>query len=124
MRIGTRRSGRRGALKYVNKVMATAREAATPSLQPTVKERCFPLVLPDPKVRTEPWPRVRITGGRVTIRAAAGSEFRILDFVRRDARLAVLGEGSDPRGKPWLKVGLAKGKVGWIAAWFAEPVDR
>ena len=113
-----------GARRYVDKVMGTAREAATPSLIPTVKERCSPVAYRDPKVRTEPWPRARITGRRVTIRASAGSEFRILDFVRRDARVVVIGEAKDPRGMPWLRIGLARGRTGWIAAWFTEPVRR
>ena len=112
----------RGTLRYVDKVMGTARDAATPSLIGTVKERCYPVAYRDPKVRTEPWPRVEITGRRVTIRTAAGAENRIVDFVRRDARLPVLEKGKDLRGRPWLKVGLAKGKVGWIAAWFTRPL--
>ena len=112
----------RGAQKYVDKVVGTAREAATPGVRETVKERCFPVAYRDPRVRTEPWPRARITGNRVTIRAAAGSEFRILDFIRLDERVVVIGEGQDPRGKTWLKIGLAKGRVGWIAAWFTRPL--
>jgi hypothetical protein len=112
----------RGASRYVEKVMGTAREAATPSVRAAVKERCFPAAYRDPKVRTEPWPRVEIRGQRVTIRVAPGYEQRILDFVRRDARLPVLAKADDPRGRPWLKVGLAKGRVGWIAAWFARPL--
>ncbi len=110
----------RGTQRYVDKVMGTAREAATPSVRPSVKGRCFPVAYRDPKVRTEPWPRVEITGHRVTIRTAPGYEQRILDYVRRDARLTVLAELKDPRGRPWLKVGLAKGRVGWIAAWFTR----
>jgi len=109
-----------GTERYVNKVLSTAREAATPGLRAAVKERCLPVPFRDPKVRTEPWPRIEITGRRVTIRTGPGSENRIIDFVRRDARFPVLAEGKDLRGRPWLKVGLAKGRVGWIAAWFTR----
>jgi hypothetical protein len=112
----------RGALNYVNKVMATAREAAAPSLVAAVRERCFPVTYRDPKVRTEPWPRVAITGGRVTIRTGPGVENRIVTFVRRGARLPVLAKDPDARGRPWYKVGLAKGRTGWIAAWFTRPL--
>ncbi len=112
----------RGTLRYVDKVLATARAAAAPNLIPTVKQRCFPVAYRDPKVRTEPWPRVKITGRRVTIRTGPGAEQHILTYMRRDARLHVLAEGQDPRGRPWLKVGLAKGRTGWIAAWFTRPL--
>jgi hypothetical protein len=113
-----------GTLRYIEKVMGTARTAATPTVRETVRQRCFPVAYRDPKVRTEPWPRIEITGRRVTIRSGAGAENRILDYVRRDARLPVLAKGEDPRGRPWLKVGLAKSRTGWIAAWFTRAVDR
>ena len=112
-----------GARRYVDKVMGTARSGHA-QLDPDRQGALLPVAYRDPKVRTEPWPRARITGRRVTIRASAGSEFRILDFVRRDARVVVIGEAKDPRGMPWLRIGLARGRTGWIAAWFTEPVRR
>lgn len=110
------------AAGYVEKVMAIARYAASPELRDLVPGRCFPLAFDsDPKIRTEPFPRVLITGGRVNVRIAPGYENRPVAFVRRDDRVALLGNGADPRGRVWVKIGLHDGSTGWVAGWFVEP---
>ena len=107
--------------KYVDKVMAISRLAATPKTGAMVPERCAPIDYPAPKVKTEPFPRVRVTGGLVYLREAPGYEHRAHDVVRRGMLLALLAKSPDPRGKSWMKVGLRDGSVGWIASWFTEP---
>ena len=109
------------ALGYVNKVMGVAVRAAAPGVAETVSERCFPVPYRAPKVRTEPFPRVWVKGGRVNVRTAPGYENRAISVVRRGARLTVLSEGVDPRGERWLKVGLSEGQTGWVASWFTRP---
>lgn len=110
------------SLGYVNRVMTIAAAAATPALSAAVPAACFPMDLRPPTIRTEPFPHVRVTGGAVNVRRAAGYEFRTVTVVRRGQRLAVLGSARDPRGKPWLRVGLWDGRTGWIASWLTEPV--
>ena len=109
------------ATAYVNRVMGFAARAATPGLVQSVPEKCFPVPFPDPRIRTEPFPRVRVVGGIVNVRLAPGYENRFVAVVRRGAKLAVLAKGWDPRGKPWLKVGMTDGRVGWVARWFVSP---
>lgn len=109
------------ATGYVNRVMGVAVRAATTGFTQTVPERCFPVPFADPVVRTEPFPRVRVAGGVVNVRLESGYEYRAVAVVRRGTKLAVLAKGSDPRGEPWLKVGLSDGRVGWIARWFVQP---
>jgi len=108
------------ALAYVNKVMGVAVRAATPGFVETVPERCFPVWYADPRIRTEPFPRVRVTGGVVNVRVAAGYENRSIAVVRRGTKLAVLNRGFDPRGEAWLKVGLMDGRIGWVAQWLVK----
>ncbi len=116
----------RHASGYVRRVMGAVMAAAAPGArgEGVLPDQCFPGDFADPRVRDEPLPRVRVTGGRVYIRREAGGEFRAMDTVRRDQKLAVLGRGLDARGKPWLKVGLPKGEIGWIAKWFTERIER
>lgn len=109
------------ALGYVNRVMRVAVQAATPGFVPAVPERCFPIAYPDPVVRTEPFPRVWVIGGRVNVRSAPGYENRAVSAVKRGDRLVVLGKRDDPRGEPWLKIGLSDGQTGWVARWFTRP---
>jgi Bacterial SH3 domain len=113
-----------GSLGYVNRVMTIAAAAATPALSAGVPAACFPTDLPLPTIRTEPFPHVRVTGGAVNVRRAAGYEFRTVTVVRRGQILAVLDRATDPRGKPWLRVGLWDGRTGWIASWLAKPTGR
>lgn len=108
------------AFGYVERVMSTGQRAAQPRLRQTVVERCFPADLGDPRIRTEPWPRVQVTGNRVNVRSAPGYENRSVDIVRAGMRLSVLAKGMDPRGEAWLKVGLADGEVGWIKRSFTQ----
>jgi hypothetical protein len=112
-----------GASRYTQKVMGVAQAAASPAFAADIKERCFPGDFEDPKIRTEPFPRVVIRGHRVNVRLAPGYENRPVDTVRRGDILPVLARGSDPRGKQWLKVGLHAGRTGWIASWFAVSRD-
>jgi len=105
---------------YVDRVMSTATRAAHPSFKETVAQRCFPVTFSDPKVRTEPFPRVWVTGGRVNVRLGPGYENRSVDYVRAGMKLSVLAKGSDPRGEAWLKVGLADGRTGWIKRSFTR----
>jgi uncharacterized protein YgiM (DUF1202 family) len=100
--------------------MGVAIRAATPSMAPTVPSRCYPVPFSDPKIRTEPFPRVWVTGGRVNVRSAPGYENRAVDVVRAGMKLAVLAKGWDPRGEAWVKVGLADGSVGWIKRSFTR----
>lgn len=108
------------AYGYVGRVMSTVQRAAQPSLRQTVKERCFPAELGEPRIRTQPWPKVRVKGNRVNVRSTPGYENRAIAVVRRDEKLAVLAKGTDPRGQPWLKVGLTDGQTGWVARWFTR----
>lgn len=105
---------------YVGKVLGTASRVAVLGLIDTVKRRCFPANLGDPAVRTEPWPKAIVTGGRVNVRSGPGYENRAIFGLRRGEQVAVLGHRDDLRGKRWLKVGLKDGRVGWLASWFVE----
>jgi len=71
-------------------------------------------------IRTEPVPRVWVSGGRVNVRSAPGYENRAVDIVRAGTKLSVQAKGWDPRGEAWLKVGLAEGRVGWIKRTFTR----
>ncbi len=110
-----------GSRKYVDRVMRWARLAARPSMRDEVPASCFPKQHPQPMVRTEPWPRVVVTGARVNIRRAAGPGHRAFAAARRGDRLAVLGRGQSEAGHPWLKVGLHDGRIGWIFAAYTRP---
>ncbi|HYI22577.1 MAG TPA: SH3 domain-containing protein, partial [Candidatus Limnocylindrales bacterium] len=114
------------AALYVRRVMGAVQAAAAPGARAAgvLPDQCFPGDFPDPRVRDEPLPRVRVTGGRVYVRREAGSEYRAITTVRRDQKLAVLGRTADARGKPWLKVGLPHGEIGWVAKWFTERIER
>ncbi len=85
-----------------------------------VPDGCFPMVITEPRLRATPFPRVWISGGRVNVRNGPGHEHSGMDVVKRGTRVAMLGRGTDARGKAWLKIGLRDGRVGWIAAWFAR----
>ena len=108
-----------GATRYTQRVMNTAAAAASPRFVEEVPERCFPGVFPDPAVRTEPFPRAEIRGNRVNVRVGPGYEHKAFTAVRRGDTVPILAKGRDPRGKPWVKIGLSRGRTGWIAAWFA-----
>ncbi|MEO6350935.1 MAG: SH3 domain-containing protein [Candidatus Limnocylindrales bacterium] len=110
----------RQATGYVNKVMEVAHRAAHPGLGAGVPERCFPLQLPSPVIRTRPFPKVLITGGSVNVRHAPGYENRRLALVKRGMHVALLGSAKDARGDWWLRIGLRDGSTGWIAARFAH----
>ena len=112
-----------GSTNYVNTIMAIAFMAADREDADLVPARCFPVDFPDPRIRDWPLPRVLITGGRVNVRIAPGYEYRAIATVRAGMHPAVLAKGSDARGKKWLKIGLKDGRTGWIASWFARPLD-
>jgi len=112
-----------GSLRYVDRVIAFAKAAAS-SAAAIVPARCFPQHLGRPTVRTQPFPRVRVTGGAVNVRRSAGYEFRTLTVARRGQTLAVLWRGRDARGEPWLHVGLPDGRTGWIASWLTAPLGQ
>jgi hypothetical protein len=112
----------RKALGYVNAVMRVAKRAASPVFASTVPQRCFPVPYRDPKIWTEPPPRVRVTGGAVHVRQAAGFEHPAVAVVRRGQKPAFLDTGFDARGQRWLKVGLRDGRTGWVASWLVEPL--
>ena len=113
------------AALYVRRVMGAVQAAAV--TRRARRRSASRPVLPGRLCRSagqgEPLPRVRVTGGRVYIRREAGSEYRAIGTVRRDQKLAVLGRALDARGKPWLKVGLPHGEIGWIAKWFTERIE-
>jgi len=113
-----------GAVKYVSRVMRFARLAASAKTRDEVPASCLPGVFGPPTIRTEPWPRVIVRGGRVYLRRGAGPEHRAFDVVRRGTRMAVLGSAKSGSGRPWLKVGLKDGRVGWIYAAYTRPTDR
>jgi hypothetical protein len=108
------------AIGYVDNVMSVARRAATPALRTGVPSRCYPLEVPPPKVRTEPFPKVNITGRAVNVRQAPGYENAQVGRVKRGMRVALLGSARDARGNWWLRIGLRDGRSGWIGAWFAR----
>ena len=112
-----------GSTNYVNTIMAIAYMAADRHDAKLVPGRCFPVDFPDPRVRDWPLPRVLITCGRVNVRLAPGYENRSIDTVRAGQRPALLAKGADGRGKKWFKIGLRDGRTGWIAGWFARPLD-
>ena len=107
---------------YVDRVMRWARWAATPRLMHLVPDACFPKDIRDPEIRSEPWPRAWVKGGRIYVRQGAGVEHRAFDVIKRGTRLAVLGSGIDAHGQPWLRVGLRDGSVGWVSAWYTTTV--
>jgi Bacterial SH3 domain len=111
------------AAGYVNHVMGIAQLAADPRTAGQVKARCFPADVGDPDIRSEPYPRSLITGGRVNVRASAGAENRVIDTVRRGTVVAILGRRDDPRGKPWRKIGLLDGRSGWVAHYFVDSME-
>jgi hypothetical protein len=110
--------------KYVDRVMAIVKQAASPRRADRVPARCLPVPFKEPKIRTEPRERVRVAGGSVYLRRAPGYENRMLGVVHRDTVLPILDRGRDPRGRRWLKVGLRDGRTGWIASWFTRPSPR
>jgi hypothetical protein len=113
----------RHARIYVGRVMELARAAAVPAALNDIPRRCRPLDLRAPRIRTEPFTRLVITGGAVNVRRAAGYESRSIGVVRRGHKVALLGRGVDRRGQPWIKVGLADGRSGWVAAWYTRRVE-
>ena len=110
--------------RYVDKVIAIAQAAASPATAARVPSSCFPQNLRQPTIRTQPFPRVWVTGGAVNLRTSAGFEYRTVTVVRRGQKLAVLSRGRDPRGETWLRVGLPDGRTGWIASWLTTPLGR
>lgn len=108
-------------LTYVDRVMAIVERAASPRLAERVPARCVPVPFAEPKIRTEPRERVRVAGGAVYLRRAAGYENRLLGVIHRGMVLPILERGRDPRGKRWLKVGLRDGRTGWVASWLTRP---
>jgi hypothetical protein len=114
----------KGSKKYVGRVMRWARLAASADTRDQVPQHCFPGTRGRPTVRTKPWPRALVTGGRVYLRRGPGPDHRAFALVRRGDRVAVLGRGKSESGSPWLKVGLKDGRVGWIYASYTRPTDR
>jgi hypothetical protein len=112
-----------GSKKYVGRIMTIAGRASSPSLRGDVHDRCFPRDLGQPRVRTEPWPRVVVTGGSVNLRRGPGAAHRVFEVAHRGDRLAVLGRARDGNGRRWLQVGLKDGRRGWLAAWYTAPLD-
>jgi hypothetical protein len=110
----------RKAAGYVDTVMAVARRAAQPRLTSGVPDRCFPLRLPPPKIRTEPFHKVRVSGRSVNVREAPGYESHRVGLVKRGMRVALLTSARDARGDWWLRIGLRDGSSGWMSARFAE----
>ena len=109
-----------GSTGYVNSVTTIAHLAANPATRGQIPARCFPAAFRTPRIHTGRWPRVTVTGQRVHLRTAAGYENRATGTVTRGMMLAVLGSRRDPRGKPWIHVGLRDGRQGWVAAWFTQ----
>jgi hypothetical protein len=110
------------SVNYVDEVISVARQAADPSTRDLVPAKCLAVTPATAQVRTTPIPRVNVSGGRVFVRTGAGAEFRSTTTIKRGTVLAVLGHGRDARGKPWLRVGLADGTTGWVAAWYTSPI--
>jgi hypothetical protein len=110
----------RQATGYVDKVMRVARRAADPQAPVPVPRRCFPLDLPAPKIRTEPFPKVKVRGGAVNVRRAPGYEKTKVGLVKRGMHVALLGSAKDARGDWWLRIGLRDGGTGWISARFVR----
>jgi hypothetical protein len=63
-----------GSSGYVERVMVLARMAAHPQLRAELPQRCAPRDLGTPTIRTTPWPRVKVTGGRVHLREDPGAD--------------------------------------------------
>jgi hypothetical protein len=118
------RTWSRGSLRYVNAVMAVARLAAADQTRLLIPARCLPTRFKEPRVRTEPWPLVRVTGKSVYLRRGPGVATRAFEVVRRGARLAVLGHRRERQGIVWLRVGLRDGRTGWIVGRLVAPIGR
>jgi hypothetical protein len=110
------------ALGYVNRVMSITELASSPRYAELVPAGCFPRNYPPPKIRTQPRQHVVVTGRVVHLRSGPGYHNDAVGVVRNGVRLTVLRSGLDARGKTWLKVGLADGRVAWIASWFTAPI--
>jgi hypothetical protein len=108
---------------YVDSVITIARLVRTSAGAAQVPARCFVQDLPLPKIRTQPLPRVVVTGGRAFIRDGAGADNSAVGTVMKGTLLAVLGHGRDSAGKKWLHVGLRDGSKAWIASWLTAPSD-
>ena len=107
------------AFKYVEKVMGVALRAASPGGDP-VPERCFPGDFAPPRIHDGPRERVRVTGGRIHLRAAAGYRNRAVAYVTRGTTLTILGKGRDHAQQLWLRVGIFDGRTGWVANWLTD----
>jgi len=114
----------RGSTSYVDSVTTIARLATSATKRELIAARCFPKPFATPRIRTQPWPRVEVTGRRVYLRNGPGYENRAIGTVKRGQRLHVLGSGHDPRGKQWLRVGLRDGSQAWIAGWYAQRLGQ
>jgi hypothetical protein len=108
---------------YVSSVIRIARLVRTPDGAAQVPARCFAQDLPQPKIRTEPLPRVVVTGSVVFIRDGAGTDNKAVGKVTAGTVLAVLSSRRDSSGRKWLHVGLRDGTKAWIASWLTQPRD-
>lgn len=110
-----------GSRRYVDRAIRWATLGANQRTRAQVPEGCFPIEFEEPTIRSAPRPRVLVSGGRVYVRRDPGYESAAFQTVKRGTRLTVLSRAADPRGKPWVKVGLPDGQTGWLAAWFTKP---
>lgn len=110
-----------GATSYVDAVMAVTRVVRSRAGAERVPAACYPRALRPPRIRTQPIPRVVVTGGRAFIRVAPGYKNRAVGTVRRGQVLAVLDSARDSLGKKWLYVGLRDGRKAWVVAWLTSP---
>jgi hypothetical protein len=62
-------------------------------------------------------PRVRIVAGSLNVRSGPGTDFDIIDSVKRDQILPVIRRDVD-----WEQVRLPRGNTGWVAAAYVEPI--
>ncbi|HUR16151.1 MAG TPA: SH3 domain-containing protein [Candidatus Limnocylindrales bacterium] len=112
------------ATRYVRRVMGFARAAAAPHRFGRVPKRCHPLDISPPRVRTDPFLRLRIAGGAVHVREAPGAGNRVVAIAHRGQRVALLRLGLDAHAQRWVRVGLADGRSGWVASWYTERVEQ
>ena len=110
-----------GSTGYVDRVMFFARLADSPDGSAQLPKTCLVNHFALPRIRTQPLPRVEVTGGRAFLRVAAGFESHAIGTVTRGTILAVLGSAHDARGERWLHVGLLDGRKAWVAAFLTAP---
>lgn len=106
--------------RYVRNVMALMRRAPNNLPLPIPKPRPDPEPPKPPRHDPDPRPEanVRWTTGSLWIRRGPGLHYRIFSVVLKGRRLEIIGRRMSVNDKPWYKIRLRNGGVGWVGAYY------